>query len=264
MHAIFRNYWLAGLVLGAVLTAVGVSSYALYSFAQTAQVWRLYQEDRLSFASVFFMRGNYFFGDGDYNLPTAMAYYNRALRYENSTNEPIYYQIGRVHFIRGDLDAALKAFNEQIAQNPSYMKSYYMRGLTYGYQNNFTSAADDFKTFLISKPESWAAHNDLVWILFRAGEYDSAEQYARKGLVFAPGNPWLSNALGGILINQKRFAEAIAPLTTARDGFTAMTAEDWGNAYPGNDPRVYGEGRTASIRSAEENLARAQSALAGE
>jgi len=253
-----------GLLVGALLTVTVGAFYGVYQFGKTARVWELYQEDRLSVAGIFFMRGNYFFGGGAYDLALAKGYFNRALTYSNTYNEPIHYQIGRVHFIEGDLDTAIEHFNKQIELNPYFIQSYYMRGLTYGYQEKFTEAEQDFLTFIDAKPESWAAHNDLVWVYFRSGQYDKAEEYARRGLLHQPQNPWLNNALGGVLINQKRFKEAIAPLAIARDGFNAMTEADWGIAYPGNDPRVYREGRAASIRSAEENLLRAESVEEGE
>lgn len=246
-----------GGIFSVFLLGVGWAWYYL----QTGAAWQLWQAERLSPSSFYFERGNYYFGAKAYDLDTAMSSFLRALEFTNVHNDPIKYQLGRIYFIRGELTLAVAYFTDQLREQPGYAKAYYMRGLTYGYQNNFELAAADFKTFLASKPESWAAHNDLVWVLFRAGEYGEAEQYARAGLEFSPNNAWLSNALGALLINQGRYAEAVEPLTVAVAGFAAMTEEDWGNAYPGNDPRVYEQGRVASIQSAENNLARAQASL---
>ncbi len=232
-------------------------------FAYTARVVEGWERDRLSLSGLLFMRGNYYFGDRPekYNIEIAEQMYELALRFANPYLEPIHYQLGRVYFIKGELEQAVTQFNLQLEQNPEFQRTYYMRGLTYGYLNEFALAEQDFKQVLKWRPDSWAAHNDLVWVYFRAGSYDEAEQYARAGLLYSPGNAWLSNALGAILVNQGRYQEAEAHLLTAKEGFAAMGPEGWGIAYPGNDPRVYAEGQQASVAAAEANLQIIESAL---
>lgn len=242
----------------------GLGSVWLFQFARTGEVWEQWRADRLSLSSFYFQRGNYYFGGTEYDIDKALANFERARSFTNAYQDPITYQIGRIYFIKGDLTRALVEFDAQLVEKPDYPKSYYMRGLTYGYRNQFKQAEDDFLKYLEMVPTSWAAHNDIVWIFFRSGQYVKAEEYARAGLTYAPKNAWLSNALGAILINQKRYAEAEEPLLDAVAGFKMLGPEGWGVAYPGNDPRVYNEGYEASLGSAEDNLQLVKKALGRE
>jgi tetratricopeptide (TPR) repeat protein len=250
-------------LIGAFAAVLALLCYGIYLQVYPMQLGRLFREDRLYPASMFFMRGNYYFGDGAYDLAQAEANFYRALGYENHANEPILYQLGRVYFIKGELAEAVSYFDQQLAADPAFVKSYYMRGLTYGYLNDFVRAEQDFKKFIETKPHSWAAHNDLAWVYFRAGRYKEAEEQARQGLEYAAGNPWLQNALGAALINQGRYEEAREPLLNARDGFALIGPEGWGMAYPGNDPRIYAEGHAASLASVDKNLELIEQRLRG-
>lgn len=247
---------------GSFAVAIVLLSIVAFQFLHTVPLRQLYESDRLNLASLYFERGNYYFGGGTYNIVKAQANFEVALGFENKANDPIRYQVGRVHFIKGDLHKALEEFDKQLEENPSFMRTYYMRGLTYGYVHEYEKAEADFKKFIDWKPTSWAAHNDLVWVYFLKGDYDSAEKYARKGLEAEPYNPWLSNALGAILLNTNRLDESIAYLTDAKHGFESIGVGGWAQAYPGNDPRIYSEGYTATIRSVEDNLAKASALLA--
>ncbi len=259
LHPVVR-----GVLFGAVITVVGVSFVALFQYVRTGDVVNLYREDRLSLAGFFFERGNYYFGGGAYNLDQAEKEYRRALSFNNVYKEPIYYQIGRIYFIKGELAAALGEFDKQLAADSGYKRTHYMRGLTYGYLHRYDEAEAEFKQFISWKPDSWAAHNDLVWVYFLEGDYENAEYFARQGLQQAAGNPWLSNALGAILLNNGEYKEAEQHLLVAESGFNSMSSEQWGRAYPGNDPRVYREGQAASLASVSDNLRKVREKLGSE
>jgi hypothetical protein len=74
-----------------------------------------------------------------------------------------------------------------------------------------------------------------------------------------PEQPWLLNMYGLALLNTddkdgaRMFFEEALYLTKK------LTPEDWGKAYPGNDPSVWSVGLAEMTSSIEENLARAQS-----
>ncbi len=233
-------------------------------FLYTGKPWRLYYYDRLSVASFYYQRGNYFFGGETYDIDRAQESYERALTFSNVHQEPIHYQLGRVYFIKGKLDAALVQFDAQLVADPAFTKSYYMRGLTYGYLGNYARAEEDFKSYLLHNPQSWAARNDLVWVYFLSGNFAEAEALAREGLNIVPGNAWLSNALGALLISQERYEEARGYLETARKAFVAIGPEGWGVAYPGNDPRIYEQGYQETLASVDQNLELITAKLQGE
>lgn len=255
---------LQGVLVGSVLCSLVVLVYGAVTFVATGHAWEQVRAGKFTAATFFFERGNHFFEGDAYDIETALTNYERALTYENVDQKPIHYQIGRIHFIKGDLMRAVALFNEQLEIDPTYMRTYYMRGLTYGFLGAYDKAEEDFKKFLEWRPQSWAGHNDLVWVYFLAGKLDEAERYARQGLAYAPTNAWLANALGAILINQGKTEEAKQYLAQADEIFTLMTPEEWGSSYPGNDPRMYEAGLTASRQSVSENLQLVRDDGAGE
>ncbi len=203
--------------------------------------------------NLFFDMGNYYFGGGAYDLKKAEAYFRKALTLDPSMEGP-HYQLARVYFIRSDFPDALAEINAELALHPDFGRSYYVRGLIYGYSGQLAKAEADFKAFLAWKPESWAGNNDLAWIYFQEGKYAEARDTARTGLKIEPNNPWLWNSLGVALLNmddkkgaKEAFAKALSILAT-------MSEASWGAAYPGNNPDIYTEGFLKMKSSLEENM----------
>ena len=204
-------------------------------------------------AELQFIIGNYYFGSEAYDVDKAQGYFEKALEIDPKI-AGAHYQLARVYFIGGDFRTALDEINKEIELYPDFKRSYYVRGLIYGYSRRYAESENDFKTFLEWKPDSWAGHNDLAWIYFQEGKYKEARDIALSGLKIAPDNPWLLNSLGVALLN-------IGDKTGARDAFTkslaivgSMTEKSWGVAYPGNDPSIYVEGFTKMKESIETNL----------
>ena len=112
-----------------------------------------------------------------------------------------HYQLARIYFINSNFSSALAEINTEISLFPDFKRSYYVRGLIYGYTNKLDKAVDDFKIFLEWKSESWAGHNDLAWVYFMKGDYKNSAATARDGLRYNPGNVWLNNSLGVALLN---------------------------------------------------------------
>lgn len=197
--------------------------------------------------------GNYYFGGGVYNPERAEKYFKQAL--EIDSNIPgAHYQIARIYFVRGNFYTALQEINKEIELNPDFKRSYYVRGLVRGYSRNLAEAESDFKEFLKWKPESWAGWNDLAWVYFQEGKYKEARDSARKGLDIYPDNPWLLNSLGVALLNTGEKYDAKEAFAKALSVAESMVPEDWGRAYPGNNPEIYSEGLLKMKESIGNNL----------
>jgi tetratricopeptide (TPR) repeat protein len=197
--------------------------------------------------------GTYYFTSDHYDIDKAKGYFEKALAVD--TRVPLaHYQLARIYFIRGDSYLAEVEIHKELELYPDFKRSYYVRGLIYGYSGRLSEAAADFKTFLEWKPHSWAAHNDLAWVYFRAGKYAEARDTARAGLNIAPNNPWLLNSLGVALLNTGDKQGAKTAFTQALASVSAMSPEDWGKAYPGNDPAIYREGFSKMKESIQSNL----------
>ena len=148
MVSILRHPLLRGIVTGTLILICGLSSVWLFQFARTGEAWEQWRADRLSLSSFYFERGNYYFGGTEYDIEKALANFEQARSFTNVYEDPITYQIGRIYFIKGDLTRAIAEFDAQLVEKPDYPKTYYMRGLSYGYRNQFKQAEEDFLKYL--------------------------------------------------------------------------------------------------------------------
>ena len=202
-----------------------------------------------------FALGNYYFSSSNYDLDKARIHFNAAIAM-NGKLQGAHYQRGRLRFIVGNFDGAMRDIEYEEEINPELGKVFYMKGLIAGYQKDFEKAEHAFKKFITYDSFNWAGYNDLSWVYFAQGNYHYAEATAREGLVQAPGNPWLLNAVGVALLAEHRGAEALPFFTSALEGFKRLTPEQWGVAYPGNAPEVHTRGLFESIRAIERNIER--------
>ncbi|HEY4513897.1 MAG TPA: tetratricopeptide repeat protein [Candidatus Paceibacterota bacterium] len=202
-----------------------------------------------------FNLGNNYFGNGRYDIEKAQEYFDEAVALDSELMG-VHYQLARTYFIQSNFDDALGEINKEIELYPDFKRSYYVRALIYGYSGKLQEAEEDFKTFLEWKPDSWAGHNDLAWIYFQEEKFNEASDAAKSGLQYSPNNPWLLNSLGVSLMNLGDEAGAKEAFEKALAVVNSMSPQDWGSAYPGNDPILYHKGLSAMRSSVAANLSR--------
>ncbi|MDB5259786.1 MAG: system TPR-repeat lipoprotein [Candidatus Nomurabacteria bacterium] len=210
----------------------------------------------LSSSSLHYKIGNVFFGQVSslYNVNLANLFF-RASIHPIIGNPPLFahYQLSRTYFIKGDLDQALAEAQKELEVYPENIRTYYILGLTLGYMNREHEAIDAFSKFIEANPETWAARNDKAWLQFRIGDMDGALA-TMKPISYMKNNPWVQNTYGTILMNKKDYKGAMEAFNQALNETSMMTTADWGEAYPGNDPRIYAPGLNAMKLSIEENI----------
>lgn len=223
-------------------TAAFLLSVSVLSSGKTA--WRLVEV------------GNGFFGGGlPHNLTAADFLYRAALVVDADVPDA-WHQRARIAFIRGDFEEAKRMINTQIAlHGDSFMASYYIRGLIYGFDKQYEPAIEDFKRFLVWDPDNWAANNDLAWLYFSQGRFKETEAQASRGLTANPGNPWLLMMRGMARFNIGEAQAALIDLRDAKEGAGHLTEEAWRRAYPGNDPRAATLGLAELHATIEKNIA---------
>ncbi len=185
--------------------------------------------------------GEYYFNSGAYDTEKARFYFRKSLQ-QNDSQYFTHYQLGRLYFLNGLFPLAIREFNTTLELSPAFPRTYYMRGLTYAYMKRFDSAIADFNKFIEIIPNEWASYNDLAWIYFQQGDFENALEITDKGLEYASANVWLRMMRGVVLLNLKDYQNAKQELTVAFAGYEKLTPEDWGRAYPGNDPAWLEEG----------------------
>ncbi len=208
--------------------------------------------------SVSYSLGNTFFGGVKslYHLPLAQFFYKQATYPLLPVRVPDYahYQLSRTYFIKGDLERAVSEAEKELTLYPNNARTYYMLGLSYGYQNREKDAVDAFAKYLEVYPTSWAARNDKAWLEFRVGNINEAIKTLQPVVETHIANVWVQNSYCALLIAKRIYDRAEVSCNLAKSAVEQMDEKAWGIAYPGNDPRIYGEGLSATKKSIETNL----------
>ncbi len=198
--------------------------------------------------------GDGLFGAWTYNIEWAETFYNIADKSKASSLPWLNYQLARVHFIKGNLIKSIDYSNLELELYPANCRSYYMRGLAYGYLEKLEEAISDFEKFNSCIPLTWAGHNDLAWLWYRLGNATKSVEIIERVNIIYEYNPWLQNTYGVALMNIGRYDEAKKAFDNAKLGADTLTVEAWGNAYPGNNPLIYETGLQKMRENIEENI----------
>jgi tetratricopeptide (TPR) repeat protein len=214
-----------------------------------------------------FERGQYYFNSGDnpsgvYDLALARSNFEKAIAEDPKEDPVLWYQLGRIDFLEGKFDAALQKFQTQIAYFGDRVPNvYYMIGLTYGYKAraendpaSWEKGEEAFETFITYAPEAPWPRVDLAWLYFSQGKFDAMLPLLKEGLQYRPDNPWLLNMYGLALYNTGDREGARDALTKAKTAAGALTLEDWGRSYSGNDPSSWAQGLAEFQGVIEKNL----------
>jgi tetratricopeptide (TPR) repeat protein len=184
----------------------------------------------------------------------------------NNSDYRTFFLLGRIYFVEGRLLPSTNNYTKSLELNPDHKESYYGRGLSYGFRgdNYLIQAQNDFEKYIeLEQKEfnesgrraygAWAGYNDLAWIHFLKGDFIRQEETARQGLELTSGNAWLQNMLGVALLAQKKCSEAKKHLDLAKILLANKTAEEFGEAYSGDDSRLWEQGKEAMKKTIEEN-----------
>lgn len=208
-------------------------------------------------ASNAFKCGNYYFGTYGpfgYDIRKAEYYFGRAVEIDPTTPDA-WHQYARTAFLRRDFPTAMYRINRQFEERgDELMASYYIRGLIYGYAKKYPMAEQDFKKFLIWRPTSWAANNDLAWIYFAQGKFTEAKEQSEIGLENYRENVWLLTTHAMAIYNLGDTDGAYDQLLVARQKASQLTQKDWLIAYPGNDPAIAKKGLEELKKTIDKNI----------
>ncbi len=204
--------------------------------------------------TILFHIGNFFFKGSMYNISIAKTLFIAADRSDDQKIIWLNYQLSRIYFIEGDLNSAITYANKELRYHPENCRTYYIRGLAFGYLDRTDAAIQDFKKFNKCFLATWAGHNDLAWFYFQKGNLQDALATIEEVIRIYPTNPWIYNTYGTILMNAGRTEEALTALKNAKRAAENISDNHWGGAYPGNDPRIYEMGLGKMRATIDENI----------
>lgn len=201
----------------------------------------------------------------NHNNQDALINLKKALEL-NPKNTQAWFLLGRVNFVLGNLSRSASDFQEVIELDSRNEQAYYGLGLAHGYQSNLDLAASSFHDYLTIveekkssgeyqdyPPGHWAGYNDLAWIYFLQGNFKEAEKITAEALR-KYNNPWLLNMMGAILLNQDRKEDAQIYFQRAKEYSQNITAEDFGEAYTGDNKEWHEKGFANMKQIIEENI----------
>ena len=230
-----------------------LADYTIRTF-KTDLFARILYTDKLKNPDFTFALGDYFYGRGSlYDPKLAEKYFLETIALDPAYPR-VHYQLSRVYFVIGNFSEARKEIHKELELFPDFKRSYYVKGLINGYTGRLSEAVEDFKRFIEWKPDTWAGRNDLAWIYFQKGDFYNAYVTAEEGLILSPENPWLLNTVGVSLKNMNNEEEALKAFEKALVSAAKLTDQDWGAAYPGNDPTLYGEGLQNMKEAIQKNM----------
>ena len=184
-----------------------------------------------------------------YDIDRAEYFYGKALEYD-AAYPYVHHQLARVAFLRGNFEGAMIHINTEIdLHGEEEPNTYYIRALIEGYMGDYDASARDYEHFLASEPNNWATMNDYAWVLLKAGKAKEAAVVTERGIGLFPDNPWLLNSHATALYELGRSEEALPIAQKAVAEVNKLREEQWLHAYPGNDPRIAGQG-ISSFREA--------------
>jgi len=205
--------------------------------------------------------GEYYFGNGAYDLSKAKQSYELAIKLDPKTYLG-HYQLSRIYFVQGDMEGAMREIDAEIAINKGNFRALYARGLVHLTRNDLTSSEADFRNFIPWAPTEWGGYNDLAFVLSKAGKHAEAEQTihtAMESVPHAEEVPWLWNSLGLAELNQGKYKEAAVSFGKALPLAQKVTPKEWVRAYSANDPAAVRASIDAFNAAIEKNLAVAES-----
>lgn len=217
----------------------------------------------------YFEKGQYYFNhDSDpappYDLALAREYFTAAIMEDPRISPLAWYQLGRIDFLEGKFNSALYKFDKQIEYfgEGGVPSVHYMVGLTYAYkaietdsETDWENAAAGFEKYLEYNPDSPWARVDLSWVFFSQGKYEEMYEMLQRDYDQFKDNAWYNNMYGLALLNTGEHAEAHSVFQKAETQAWLLTEKDWGNSYPGNDPRSWATGLDEMRAAIEKNVA---------
>lgn len=200
-------------------------------------------------AKVYYQVGQYYFNHDEdpgppYDRDLARKYFLKAAELDPQADPALWYQLGRLSFLDGNLIVALQLFDKQLEYFDEDIPAVlYMQGLAYGYLGRRNNNPDDWRkaelafiNYLPYAPNAPWTRVDLAWIYFSQGKFAEMIPVLEEGLKTHADNPWLLNMYGLALLNTDKKEEALLQFTAAQREAARLTEIEWGENYPGNHP----------------------------
>jgi len=143
------------------------------------------------------------------DLDAALAAFDQALKLDPKY-APAYYNRGYAHALQNKTDAAIADYAQAIQIDPNYKEAYYQRGSLMGQKGNFDNAISDFAAVIKIDPKYAPAYYNRGHVEYFKGDMDDALQQINQALLLDPNFTFSYFIRGLILHAQGHREEALA------------------------------------------------------
>ena len=201
--------------MGLASTRVDEISEAARYFREANEMDPLYDKPRNALkglADKIYNTGNQSFRRGDYE--GAAERYTKVLEIDPEYYRA-YFQLGLVSTKLGEYDRAVDRYGRAVAIEPAYAKGWFALGLAYQRNGDYDSALESLDSATRADPTYAKAYAQKGTIHLKLGDYASAEVAYNDAIQADPTYAKPYEDLGKILINDKKYGDAISSLMTA-------------------------------------------------
>lgn len=142
------------------------------------------------------------------------------LRMQHSANQSAatYYQLGKYHLERGNLELARAAYDTSIAMDGRQLEARNAIAALDAQEGRLDEAKDRLLQIVADHPQIAHPHNNLGYVYYLQNNYDPAIAHLQKALALDPDNAWARNNLTTVMAAQASHAEhaAVAGHVTPR------------------------------------------------
>jgi lipoprotein NlpI len=143
------------------------------------------------------------------DLDAAIGAFNEAIRI-NPKYAPAYDNRGFAYSLQKMPDEAISNYSQAIQIDPQYKEAYYQRGSLNGQRGNFSQAVNDFSEVIKLDPKYAPAHYNLGHVQYFEGNLDGALDQIGQALSLDPNFPYSYFIRGLIRHAQGHRLEAIS------------------------------------------------------
>ncbi|MEJ2745574.1 MAG: tetratricopeptide repeat protein, partial [bacterium] len=174
---------------GDISRVISITGKALAIFPDSVEALRL--------------RGEALIKKGDFE--GALEQFTRIVKIEPKDAEARM-RVGLIDEKLGKGKQAIEVYNSIIESNPKFVQAYVALGEYYERRRNFDKAVEVYRKGIEKAPSSASLHGNLAWAYISDGNYLDAYNECQTALGLDPGNAYVHNYLGLILMHINRLS----------------------------------------------------------
>lgn len=120
------------------------------------------------------------------------------VRHSSDQSAATYYQLGKYHQKRGNLDLALEAFTQSIALDRRQLEARNALAAIHSRQGRLDEAKALLLQLVADFPAVAHPYNNLGYVYYLQGDYDAAVKTLQRALALDSGNEWARNNLDAV------------------------------------------------------------------